>query len=96
MMCVQRMSTQAPDPPSQLVTRPSVAPNLHLALLPQLFGAQTLGLLGHVFLLHLPALPDRRQAGGNFVVIQRLRAGAQAVGQALRRIRFVCYLLTER
>ena len=45
---------------------------------------QRLSLLSDMFLLHLPALPDRRQAGGDFVLVQRLRPAAQAVGQALR------------
>ena len=51
---------------------PPFAPNLRLVFLLQLFVMQTLDLLGHLFLLHFSALPDRRQAGGNFVVVQRL------------------------
>jgi hypothetical protein len=50
---------------------------------------QPLGCLGHMFLLHLPALPDRRPPGGDFVMVQRLRPGAQAGGQALRGGEFV-------
>ena len=69
--------------------RPPVAPNFRLAFLLQLFGTQTLGFPVHVFLLHLPALPDRCQAGGDFVVVQRLRPGAQAISQALRGDGFV-------
>lgn len=44
--------------PLQLVPQPSFAL--------QLFVMQPLGLLDHLFLLHLPALPDGRQAGGGF------------------------------
>lgn len=67
----------------------SLTPNLRLMFLLQLFVMQTLGLLDHMFLLHLPALPDGSQAGGDFVVLQRLRPGTQAVGQALRGGGFV-------
>ena len=64
--------------------RPSFAPNLRFVFLLQLFGMQPLKPLSYVPLFHLPALPDRRPPGGDFVVVQRLRPGAQAVGQALR------------
>lgn len=57
-----------------------VAPHLCLAFLLQLVVAQTLGILHPMFLLHLPALPDRHEAGGDFVVVQRLRPGAQTLG----------------
>ena len=59
--------------------RPSFALHLRLAFLLQLFVMQQLELLGHLFLLHLPALPDRRQPGGDFVMVQRLCPGAQGV-----------------
>ena len=62
---------------------------LCLAFLLQLFVMQPLSLLLHMSLFHFPALPDSRQAGGDFVVVQRLRPGAQAVGQALRGGGFV-------
>ena len=64
--------------------RPPLALNLRLAFLLRLFGLHSFGLPGHLFLLHFPTLPDRRQTGGDFIVDQRLRPGAQAVGQALR------------
>ncbi len=74
---------------SQLMPWPPVTLNLRLAFLLQLFGMQPLKPLSYVLLFHFPALPDRRQPGGDFVVIQRLRPGAQAVSQALRGGRFV-------
>ena len=45
--------------------RPPVALNFGFVFL--LFVIQTLGLLGHMFRPHLPALPDRRQQSGGFV-----------------------------
>ena len=73
----------------QLVPWLSFAPNLCLVFLLQLFVMQQLDLLGHMFLLHLPALPDRRQPGGDFVMVQRLCPGAKAISQALRGGGFV-------
>ena len=71
------------------MARPPLALNLGFVFPLQLFVMQTLGLLGRMFLIQLPALPDDGQPGGDFVVVQRLRRRAQAVGQALRGIRFV-------
>lgn len=65
--------------------RSPFAPNLRFVFLLQLFGMQPLKSLSYVLLFHLPALPDRCKAGSDFVVVQRLRPGAQAVGQALQR-----------
>ena len=72
--------------PLQLPPEISVAfaLNLRLAFLFQLFGMQSLKTLSYVLLFHFPALPDRRQPCGDFVVVQRLRPGAQAVGQVNR------------
>ena len=64
--------------------RLSFTPNLRLMFLLQLFVMQPLKPLSYVLLFHFPALPDRRQAGGDFVVIQCLRPGTQTVGQALQ------------
>ncbi len=47
--------------------RPPVAPHLRLLFTLRFFCAQTLGVLGHLFFPHLPALPDRRQAGGKIL-----------------------------
>ena len=45
--------------------------------------------MSYVAFFHLPALPYDSQPGGDFVLVQRLRPGAQAVGQALRGDGFV-------
>src|SRR3989338_6698595 len=42
---------------SKFMPRPSVAPDLHLVILLQLFVMQPLSLLRHMSLFHLPALP---------------------------------------
>ncbi len=62
--------------------RPPVALHLRLAFLLQLFGMQTLVLLDHMFLIHFPALPYGSKTAGDFFVVQPLRRGAQAFGQA--------------
>ena len=62
---------------------PPFALNLGFVFLLQFLGMQPLKPLSYIPLFHLPALPDRRQAGGDFVVVQRLLPGAQAVGKAL-------------
>ena len=57
---------------------PPFALNLGFVFLLQFLGMQPLKPLSYIPLFHLPALPDRRQAGGDFVVVQRLRPGARS------------------
>ena len=63
--------------------QPPFALKLRLVFLLQLFVMHPLGLLGRMFLIQLPALPDRRQSRDDFVVVQPFRPGAQAVGRLL-------------
>src|SRR3990167_10232716 len=75
---------------SKFMPRPSVAPDLHLVILLQLFVMQPLSLLRHMSLFHLPALPDRPPAGGGFVLGPRPSPRPPGGGPGLRGGGGVC------